>query len=93
MWVAVELEGVSRDTVVQHEDHLISLAPGGGGGRARGLARSGGGDRAGRGEASGPCAVGGDPEAPGAVLGNVEVDSISSSASTALLTLPRRMSF
>jgi hypothetical protein len=69
--VAVELQGVDRDTVVQHEDHLTGRAPDGGGGRVRALAGGGGG---GGGETGGPCAVGGEREAPGAALGGVEVE-------------------
>jgi hypothetical protein len=38
------------------------------------LASSGGGHRAGHGETGGPCAVGGEPEAPGSALGGVVVD-------------------
>ncbi len=64
-WIAVELQGVERDAVVQDEDQLTGRAPGGGDGHVRVLARSGGRGGAGPGEAGNPCAVGVEREAPG----------------------------
>lgn len=64
--VAVDLQGVHRNTAVKGQGQLICRAPRGGVG--------GGGRRCvGRGETGDPCAVGGDREAPGAALGRVEV--------------------
>jgi len=72
--VAVQLQGVHRNTAVHGQGQITGRAPGGGVGRVRVLAGSGGGHRAGRGEAGRPCAAGGEPEAPGAALGGVVID-------------------
>lgn len=72
--VAVELQGVHRNTAVQGQDQLTGRAPEGGIGRVRVLAGSCGGRRGRRGETSGPCTVGGEREAPGTALGGLVLD-------------------
>jgi hypothetical protein len=72
--VAVQLQRVHRNAAVKGQDQLTGRAPGGGVGRVRVLAGSGGGQCAGCGEAGDPCAVAGKPKAPGAALGGVVID-------------------